>query len=85
MRWIAANKSEVVGQAQLVYHWRNGNALLSRVALAPAARGRGLAEALVRRIVDEAFRSPHVVRVEWNVYDWNAPAIRICDALGLVR
>jgi len=83
--WMAEHTSEIVGHAQLGYDWRNGNAVLSRVAMAPAARGRGLAKMLVRRVVDEALRSPHVVRVELNVYDWNAPAIRTYEAVGFVR
>jgi RimJ/RimL family protein N-acetyltransferase len=83
--WMVEHTSEIVGHAQLGYDWRNGNAVLSRVAMAPAARGRGLAKALVRRVVDEAFRSPHVVRVELNVYDGNAPAVRTYEAVGFVR
>jgi RimJ/RimL family protein N-acetyltransferase len=79
---MAKHEGALVGHAQLGFDWRNGNALLARVAVAPRARGRGLAGPMLRRIIEEAFARPEIGRVELNVYVWNTPAIRSYDRLG---
>ena len=80
--WMAENDGELVGHVQLAFDWRNGNALLSRVAIAPAMRGRGLAAPMIELAIGEAFRFTAVERLELNVYTWNAPAIRTYERLG---
>lgn len=82
--WMVERIDAVVGHAQLAFDWRNGNAMLSRVALAPAARGRGLARPMLRLVLNEAFTRPGIERVELNVYTWNAPAIRTYERLGFL-
>lgn len=80
--WMAEQDGALVGHAQLGFDWRNGNALLARVAIAPAARGRRLADPMLRLVLDQAFARPEIERVELNVYAWNTPAIRSYERLG---
>jgi amino-acid N-acetyltransferase len=49
---LAVSDGEIVGTAALEI--RRGDALLRSVAVAPPARGKGLADALVARVVDHA-------------------------------
>lgn len=83
--WMAARDGAFVGHAQLAFDWRNGNASLSRVAVAPSARGGGLAVPMLRLVVAEAFSRSSIQRLELNVYTWNAPAIRTYCRLGFQR
>lgn len=80
--WMLENNGSLIGHAQLSFDWRNGIALLARVAIAPPARGRGLAVPMLALVLKEAFSRPEIVRVELNVYAWNAPAIRCYERLG---
>lgn len=72
----------MLGHAQLALDWRNGIAMLSRVAVAPEARGRGVATEMVRLVVGRAFSIQEIERVELNVYTWNASAIRTYQRIG---
>lgn len=80
--WMACRDGSAVGHAQLAYDWRDGNARLGRVAIAPAERGQGLARPMVALLIDEAFKTPGIERLELNVYMFNEPAIRTYQALG---
>ena len=71
-----------VGHAQLAYEWHDGNARLGRVAVAPAMRGQGLARPLTALMIQEAFSTPGIERLELNVYMFNQPALRTYEALG---
>jgi RimJ/RimL family protein N-acetyltransferase len=75
----------IVGHAQLGFDWRNGNARLSRVAVAPEARGQGLARPMLARVIARAFAYSEIERVELNVYPFNGPALRTYAALGFVQ
>ncbi|MBB1593010.1 GNAT family N-acetyltransferase [Achromobacter sp. UMC46] len=80
--WMVCRDGAPVGHAQLAYDWRDGNARLGRVAIAPAKRGQGLARPMVTLMIDEAFQTPGIERLELNVYLFNTPAIRTYQALG---
>lgn len=80
--WMAEADGSAIGHAQLGIDWRNGVALLSRVAIAPQARGRRLAKPMLRLVLKAAFAMPDIARVELNVYTWNQPAIRTYERLG---
>ncbi len=82
--WMAAEGMQLAGHAQLAFDWRNGVGLIGRVAVAPEARGRGLAVPMLRLVLGEAFARPAIERVELNVYAWNTPAIRTYERLGFV-
>ena len=45
-----------------------------RVAVAPAMRGQGLARPLTALMIQEAFSTPGIERLELNVYMFNQPA-----------
>ncbi len=47
----------------------------------PAARGKGLGRALLSALARIALQRDYG-RFEWSVLDWNAPAIRLYQALG---
>lgn len=80
--WMVCRDGSPVGHAQLAYDWRDGNARLGRVAIAPAERGQGLARPMVTLLIEEAFQTPGIERLELNVYMFNTPAIRAYQALG---
>jgi RimJ/RimL family protein N-acetyltransferase len=80
--WMACHEGELVGHIQLAFDWRNGNAVLGRVAIAPASRGQGLSNSMVALAVAEAFRFKAVERLELNVFTWNKPAIRTYERIG---
>ena len=82
--WMLAHNDRLVGHAQLGFDWRNGVALLSRVAVAPDARGFGHAVPMLRPVIAEAFGHSDIERVELNVFDWNKPAISAYLRLGFM-
>ncbi|MEE3503365.1 GNAT family N-acetyltransferase [Acidiphilium acidophilum] len=47
----------------------------------PEARGRGIGKALLRHLAGEAIRRD-CARLEWQVLDWNEPAIAFYKSLG---
>ncbi len=54
---------------------------LEDLFVVPEARGRGVGRALLRRLGREA-AARECGRMEWNVLDWNRPAIDFYDRLG---
>ncbi len=83
--WMALDADGgCVGHAQLIYDWRNGNAILARVAIAPDRRGQGLAQPMLSLVLARGFARPDLERVELNVFAWNTPALRAYLALGFV-
>ena len=48
--WMVQRGSEVVGHVQLAFDWHHGNAVVSRVAIAPDQRGRGLARPMIEAV-----------------------------------
>jgi RimJ/RimL family protein N-acetyltransferase len=87
--WMARKRDghddSTVGHAQLGFDWRNGVARLSRVAVAPEARGQGLASPMLAQVIARAFAFPEIERVELNVYPFNEPALRAYAGLGFVQ
>lgn len=83
--WMAQHGGDLIGHAQLGFDWRNGNATLARVAVAPSVRGRGLAHPMLEPVVDAAFAHPKIERLELNVYSFNKPALRVYESLGFQR
>jgi RimJ/RimL family protein N-acetyltransferase len=83
--WMAQRNGMLVGHAQLGFDWRNGVGRLSRVAIAPSARGQGLAKPMLRLVLGQAFAQVGIERVELNVYPFNIPALQSYRALGFVH
>lgn len=83
--WMAVYETRIVGHVQLAFDWRNGNATLGRVAIAPAERGSHMAAPMLRLAIERAFRFPEIQRLELNVYTFNQPAIKTYEGLGFVH
>ncbi len=82
--WMAEVENELVGHIELGLDWRNGNAAVQRVIIAPDYRGRGLAEPMLRFAVDQAFSIPGIDRLELNVYSFNTAAIKTYEKVGFI-
>ena len=80
--WMISDGADLVGHGQLRFDWRNGNATLTRIAVAPARRGAGLAGPIVDRLIGLAFAYPDIARLELNVFALNRPAIRTYERAG---
>ncbi|MDD2878400.1 MAG: GNAT family N-acetyltransferase [Acidiphilium sp.] len=82
---IVAEATEILGFA--VYFtsfstWTGKAGLyLEDLFVKPEARGRGIGKALLRHLATEAIRRD-CARLEWQVLDWNEPAIAFYQSLG---
>jgi len=85
LSWMVTDKNHIVGHCQLALDWKNGNAVLGRIAIAPKFRGTGLAVPMVRLAVREGFSIPQMERIELNVYTINLAAIRTYEKVGFLR
>jgi GNAT superfamily N-acetyltransferase len=56
---------------------------LEDIFVRPAFRGKGIAKALMRRLAARCVEEG-LGRFEWNVLDWNEPAIRFYRSVGAV-
>jgi RimJ/RimL family protein N-acetyltransferase len=82
--WMARHEGALVGHAQLVFDWNNGNAALCKVAIAPAFRGQKLAAPMLQMVMAKAFNYPQIVRLELNVFSFNHGAIHTYKKLGFL-
>jgi RimJ/RimL family protein N-acetyltransferase len=83
--WMAVKGDDFVGHCQVALDWQNGVARLARVAIAPQWRGKGLARAMLTRVLDETFSNKEFDRIELNVFGWNTAAIKTYSGLGFVH
>ena len=80
------SSGDVVGHIELNnLDFRNLSATLSRVLIAPQARGRGICLPMTRAILAVAFDQLYLHRVNLNVYDFNHKAIRCYERAGFRR
>ena len=79
---IEPARSMFAGHAQVALDWQNGVGRLSRVAINPRMRGRGLARPFLREVTERFFADPAFERLELNVYTFNEAAIRTYRSLG---
>jgi RimJ/RimL family protein N-acetyltransferase len=77
--------ADPVGHASLTIDPHGWTGRLGRVLVAPAARGRGIGEALVRAAQHAAFTDAGVHRLALGVYAQNDKAIRLYERLGFAR
>lgn len=62
--------------------WQAKNGLyLEDLYVTPKARGLGAGKAMLKRLARIAIEND-CGRFEWSVLDWNAPAIRVYEAIG---
>lgn len=86
-RWLfcAGEPGAAVAHCQITFDWRNGVALLGRVAVNPDHRGQGIAIPFLAKIITRVFAEPDIERLELNVYTFNQAAIHTYEKLGFIR
>lgn len=81
---VADGESEIVGIA-LFYNrystWKGKTIHLEDLIVTQRHRGKGVGKSLLDAIVAKA-KSEKLRRVEWNVLDWNTPAIEFYKNVG---
>ncbi|HYG45190.1 MAG TPA: GNAT family N-acetyltransferase [Bordetella sp.] len=82
---VAESDGVLLGLVHYLYH-RSTTALgpncyLQDLYTAPAARGRGVAEALIRAVYEQA-RADRCARVYWQTQEGNATARRLYDRVA---
>lgn len=82
---VAEEGARIVGFALYFFAWSTwegrGALRLEDLYVEPARRGSGVGLALMRALAAEAKRAG-CTRFEWQVLDWNAPAIAFYEKLG---
>jgi ribosomal protein S18 acetylase RimI-like enzyme len=81
---VAEGNGEIVGIA-LFYNrystWKGKTIHLEDLIVTQSHRGKGVGKSLLDAIVAKA-KSGKLRRVEWNVLDWNTPAIEFYKKVG---
>ncbi|MHA7055779.1 N-acetyltransferase family protein [Aquimarina sp. M1] len=75
--FVAQTKNEIVGLALVYFRfstWKGKTVHLEDLIVRESKRGTGIGMALYKRVMRYA-KEQGVKRVEWNVLDWNKPAI----------
>ena len=85
---LAREDSEPLGFATIYWSWATTRAVrigvMNDLYVAPAARGKGVAEALIRACVDEC-RTHGASRLTWQTAPDNERAQRVYDRIGARR
>ena len=82
--FVAEVESEIVGIALWYYRfstWKGKTIHLEDLVVKDKMRGTGLGYALYSEIIKQG-KKDQVRRVEWNVLDWNTPAIEFYEKSG---
>ena len=77
-------EKEIVGIALYYYRystWKGKTIHLEDLIVKEKMRGTGLGSALYAEIIQQGKRD-NVRRVEWNVLDWNTPAVKFYENSG---
>ncbi len=82
--FVAVEENYVVGMA-LFYNrystWKGKTIHLEDLIVTETHRQKGIGKALLDKLVELAKRE-NLRRVEWNVLDWNTPAIEFYKSVG---
>ncbi len=82
--WVAEMEREVVGAA-LIYEkystWKGRSVHLEDLIVAEEHRGQGIGKMLFEKIIGLA-KERNYARMEWQVLDWNKPAIEFYQSYG---
>ena len=82
--FVAEVESNVVGIALYYYRystWKGKTIHLEDLVIKEEMRGTGLGYALYSEIIKQG-KKDNVRRIEWNVLDWNTPAIEFYEKSG---
>lgn len=82
--FVAETNSEIVGIAFYYYRystWKGKIIHLEDLIVKNNMRGKGVGYALYSEIIRQAQRD-NVKRIDWNVLDWNTPAIDFYEKTG---
>ena len=82
--FVAEVESNVVGIALYYYRystWKGKTIHLEDLVIKEKMRGTGLGYALYSEIIKQG-KKDKVRRIEWNVLDWNTPAIEFYEKSG---
>ena len=82
--FVAEVEDEIVGIALWYYRfstWKGKTIHLEDLVVKDKMRGTGLGYALYSEIIKQG-KKDQVRRVEWNVLDWNTPAIEFYEKSG---
>lgn len=75
--FVAEINQQIIGMALYFYKystWKGKSIHLEDLIVTQAHRGKGIGKALLNKMVDLA-QTENIKRLEWNVLDWNTPAI----------
>lgn len=79
-----SSNKEIVGIALYYYRystWKGKTIHLEDLIVKEKMRGTGLGSALYAEILKQG-KKDNVRRVEWNVLDWNTPAVKFYESSG---
>ena len=82
--FVAEVESKIVGIALYYYRystWKGKTIHLEDLIVKDKMRGKGLGYALYSEIVKQA-KKDKIRRIDWNVLDWNTPAIEFYEKSG---
>ncbi len=82
--FVAEHEGKIVGMALYYYRystWKGKTIHLEDLIVTENRRGTGLGSALYKEIIRQGKRD-NVRRIEWNVLDWNTPAIDFYEKSG---
>ncbi|NMH27768.1 GNAT family N-acetyltransferase [Flavobacterium silvaticum] len=82
--FVAETDSGIIGMALYYYRystWKGKTIHLEDLIVTESARGTGAGSALYKAVINQGKRDK-VCRIEWNVLDWNTPAIDFYEKSG---
>lgn len=82
--FVAEVEKEIVGIALYYYRystWKGKTIHLEDLIVKDSMRGTGLGSALYSEIMKQG-KKDNVRRIEWNVLDWNTPAVNFYENSG---
>ena len=82
--FVAEDENEIIGMALYYYRystWKGKTIHLEDLIVKENKRGTGAGFALYKEIIKQG-KAENVRRIEWNVLDWNTPAIDFYEKSG---